>query len=527
MESEMSSPGLTPAAKPAAARGAMPITFAFLLLASGLFFVRSGADTMYDEPIYARISRSVWEAGRPLMPDSPEAPAYQREAGGPLFHDSPVLVPCAAAPVAEFTRSWPLLRAYHWLLFVLPGLLALAVLLREYGPMAMAVGCFALLVNQSQTQRAGFLNLDQALSSWGFLAVYCFARRRWLLLGLFAMAACTLAKYQALVVCAVLLLVTLVERHNWKQLLLYGVVSAAALFAWVLYLSCSDRWSPSDSTFRFAWGPDFLRRVLAERGHNLKYLLWYAVSLRLGIPLLAFAVVGVIRRRSDPLVRSLGCYVALTFLFNVATAAMPGGLDYYLTPAFLPLAACCGVAFAGRTINPLGAAACLALAALKNVVPLWTAEMRLGTVLTPVAVVAGTALVGLAALLYAVGWKRAHWAFMAATLVYFLPFALPLKCPGEPDQGVRALVARAAARGWEAGAWEDPRVNYYSDQRVLQAVWDDDWGRPDYYILLAHTLVRQKDDDRWRQFQQFLRTHYAPDEQTGDYIGWRRLPAPQ
>ena len=54
--------------------------------------------------------------------------------GGAMFKDSPIAVPFLLAPAAGLLKSLQATQVAHWLLFVLPGLLILAVILSRAGP---------------------------------------------------------------------------------------------------------------------------------------------------------------------------------------------------------------------------------------------------------------------------------------------------------------------------------------------------------------------------------------------------------
>ena len=194
---------------------------------------RLGADTIYDEANYCGISRNIWVHG--------EAATLDRAYGGGLFKDNPVLVPLLLAPIFGSTDSIQAVRLAHWLFFVLPGLLAAAYFLQPAGRLAMTAGFSLLLLLPYQLiDAASHVNLDAGLASWGLIAIYCFVSGRALGLGLFALAAATLCKYQAIVVCLVLLGCTLGGLQPWKRLLYYGAASAGVMLVWIVLVLRDD-----------------------------------------------------------------------------------------------------------------------------------------------------------------------------------------------------------------------------------------------------------------------------------------------
>src|SRR4029077_13181537 len=101
--------------------------------------------------------------------------------------------PVLLAPVVGLTDSVRLARIAHWFLFVLPGLLMVAGMVQPAGRLAMTVSFLTLLVNPSHIGYASaHVNLDQGLSSWGLITIYCFVTGKWQALGLFARLITTL-----------------------------------------------------------------------------------------------------------------------------------------------------------------------------------------------------------------------------------------------------------------------------------------------------------------------------------------------
>jgi hypothetical protein len=472
------------------------LTALFIFLSFLGLLGRLGADTDYDEPIYCGISRSLWAEGRARTDDG--------VPGGALFKDSPVAVPFLLAPVSGLLKSLQSVRVAHWLLFVLPGLLILAVILSRAGFVGMAAGFFLFLINPYNISYATtHVNLDQGLSSWGLIAIYCFVSRKWLALGLFAMLLATLCKYQAAVVGLTLLAHTLFYRGAWKLLLLYGAVSAAAIISWLALVHYQDPSFLSAGFGRFSGSSYPWRAFIGSTPARLA-------------PFALIAAVGVWRNRREPLIQCLAGYLILTLLFNMAAVRLPGGMNYYLTPAYLPLAACGGFAFVGvrSRICVLVAPACLCAALAKGfvAVPLAFAGAA-GVVITVVALLASL--------------RRPAWGLVALVgpLVVMLPHAEPICALAAPDEPVRTLLGRADKL--TTGTWDDPRVPYWAHRPCWQAKWSGYKG-VDYYILNAARDDRLKNEQplRWEELHDRLNAEYVLDERVDDYSGWRRVAAP-
>ena len=123
-----------------------------------------------------------------------------------IFHDNLVLVPVVLSPVVGLTDSVHASRIAHWIVFVLPGPLVVSWMAQPAGRVAMTVTFMVLLLNRYHIGYAStHVTLGQGLSSWGLIAIYCFVSGKWQPLGLSAMVIATLCKYQAIVVCLVLL----------------------------------------------------------------------------------------------------------------------------------------------------------------------------------------------------------------------------------------------------------------------------------------------------------------------------------
>ena len=474
------------------------LTALFVFLSFLGLLGRLGADTTYDEAVYCGISRSLWAEGRARTDDG--------VPGGAMFKDSPVAVPLLLAPAAGLLKSLQSVRVAHWLLFVLPGLLILAVILSRAGLVGMAAGFFLFLVNQYNISYATtHVNLDQGLSAWGLIAVYCFVERKWLGLGLFAMLLATLCKYQAVVVGATLLAHTIFHRGAWKLLLLYGTVSAVAMLGWLALVYYQDPSFLSYGFGRFSVGSYPWEHYIGYR----------AVGMRL-LSFTLIAAVGVWRNRQNPLIRCLAAYLVLTLLFNVAAARMPGGMSYYLTPAYLPLAACGGFAFVGVRSRAavLAAPVCLCVA-LAN-----------GFVAAPLrhvdAAGMGLAVVGMAASV-----RRPAWGLvaLAGPLIVMLPRAEPIRALATPDEPVRTLLRRAD--GLTVGTWDDTRVPYWA-HRPLRQERRSGYEAVDYYILNEDVddNLKREQPLRWAELHDRLNAEYTLDERVADYSGWRRVTTP-
>ena len=398
------------------------------------------------------------------------------------------------------------------MLFVLPGFVTLGVVLRPYGAAAMTAGFSAWLATPGQTEWASHINLDEAAAGWGFVALCCLVRGKCLLLGAAALALAALSKHQTAVLCVTVLIAACYLRM-WGWLAAYAVSAGGATLLWLAYLATAGGTGISDSAARLDWGPGWVGRVLEDRGHSLKYLVWYAGTLRLGVPLLTLAGVGIYRRQLDPLTVACSAWVILTLAFNLGTAAMPGGLTYYLVPCYLPLAVLCGLAFAGKELSPNTVVGILVVAAGSNF-----AECGLVVTLGPVrvnaGVVAGVVMSGFALVAGRFGpalWLAAAVASASASTLVFAPV-------GPPDRELIRLVETGRA----VGTWEDPRVSYYAGRRVAHAVWEDDWDGSDYFIISEATHVRGRHAARWAAFRDFLEARYEVVGRGGGYTAWRK-----
>jgi hypothetical protein len=456
------------------------LALAFLGLSFSGLLGALGADTTYDEPNYLGIARSLWHHGRPSITDEP---------GEPAFRDSPIAVPIVLAPIVGATHSIQAARIVHWILFVLPGLIAVAVILKQAGSLGATVGYLVLLlIPFNLSYAATHVNFDAALSSWGLIALCCFVSGRCTFLGLLAILIATLCKYQAIVLCAALFTFTLPHPASWKRLLTYGLVSGSAIITWLLFL----RWYNGTSglghgTNRFEWssiGLADLRRFVGLQPELL-------------IPTVATALVGAINQRRQKIVAACTIYLVLTLAFNIATIRLPGGLDYYLTPAYLPLAVCAGFAFRGTQI-PVGTALALMLAATaKNFVP----------IILPMA---GYLALALATIGFVMRNRQSgKWMLIASLFTVVLPRALPLRTFALPDSDMQTLVADAGQG--PLGTWEEPRWAWYANRKVIQAKWNHNWLAPESCLLsVGENDAADRDDPRlWHSFQDFIKEHYV------------------
>lgn len=481
------------------------LTAIFVTLSLLSCIARGGADTSYDETIYCRVSRMIWIRWQPT---------WYNNKDSPIFVDNPVAVPFILAPVAGVSDSWRALRVSHWVAFVLPGLLTLAAVLRPHGTAAMTVGYSVLLLNWNQTLSAAYVSLDQGLSSWGFLALVCFASKQRSFLGIAALVIATLCKYQAVVLCCALLFCA-VDLRTWRALVLYGAASGAAMLAWLIYSCCfAGSLGTHDLFSRFQLGTVFFDAVRETRGQTFWRVMLTGVS-GLCIPAVITAALGAFRGWHEAIARTCVYFLVLTFVFNCVSAALPGGFSYYLTPMYLPIAACAGMLFRRRIVALNWGLLTLVGAAVKAFLPLpMTMTVLFGAVL---------AVIGALLLIY----RRpiGEVVLLASVVVYSLPFGIaPVAFSKEPDEDLRRLVNACIHDGRTVGTWRDPRVEFYcGNGEGIQAYCHDTWEKVDDFILRSNGVSGAFDSERWSRFKQFLEVGYRMDCQSGRYTRYVKI----
>jgi hypothetical protein len=470
----------------------------FLTLSLLLVLARIGADTDYDEANYCGISRSIWTQGR--------AGTVDGTAGGDLFKDNPVMVPLLLSPIAGLTNSVQAVRLAHWFLFVCPGLVAAVVCLRPAGRLSMTVGmALTLIIPMPLALSSTQVNLEAGLSSWGLIAIWCFVTGEFTWLGLLAILITTLCKYQAIDVCLVLLACTAMRMQSWKKLLAYGLVSGGAMLVWIILIQSDDSGFLGYGFGRFVWESKTLPNP---------WIRMFGLHSALLLPLSIAACMGIFRHRRNRLIGALFIYLVLTLGFNLLTIRLPGGLNFYLVPAYLPLAVCAGYLVAGRSISWAAALTLLGLAFAKNFV----------VVPVPLAGFAAVALAFSGAGLYIMRRPAARALLLTAPFVLVLPRAETVEMFRTPDEPLRTILNKCRENGWTAGTWEDPRVPFWANQPLIQAKWKQDWGKVDYYIDFKESVrgIDLNYLERQQAFRAFLDANYELDEERGQYAGYRQ-----
>lgn len=451
-------------------RSDLGLLLVFLGLSAAGMLLQTGADLTYDEPNYLTIGNSIWERGIPAL-------GWDRKP----FGDNPMLVPAMVGPVWRSTASVGAARVAHWALFVLPGLVALAMVLRPHGPLAMTTGFGLMLLNQQHLIWSGHVNLDAGLGSWGFVVLCCYGTARCQPLGYAAMAAACLCKYQAVLLGLVLLAGWagwIGQRRSGETgwLLRYAAAAVLPMGLWLGYLWILGALPLGANFERLAWGSGWTGAVRSVHGQPLLQIVGTRLT-EISLVDLLLALIGIARWHKDGLLRLLVAYIGATFLFNLVGAALPGGFGNYLVPAYLPLAFCGGMAMAGQ---PSGWASRLAilLASFANgwmVVPF------------PRPMLVSTSAAVLAAAMW-LGWQRAgtRWVLLAAAILYRCAYHLPVHLDARPDGDLRELLIEPARLGWQVGTVDDPRAPFWLGRPVFDAGArrsEMDWPKPEVFLL--------------------------------------------
>ena len=339
--------------------GGLPFLVSAILIIVVFFFLFGHTSLWYDEANYLVLSAAIKETGYPIWFWDPDVPKV-------FFNSPPGLLYFISILLKWVSSELFWLRAIYSALFVSIPFIALWVYIRKQNLSLFLLSVTALYfaVSNYFIMELVQIRMDLPLASLSFLAlllVACVERKLkeraepeesknqwlglWLALLALVSALSFLTKFQAVCLTGTLMLNVLVARPDfcrlgsWLPLIAHLAGVAIGLLVLVFFVMSSPV-EPGVHTLSSTFN-NSLKRIFLVGGSGVSFLVTARnVALMVILPATVFAIAcaaGSIDWRNDRLLRLCVLMAVVVVTFNLAVFRMPGGGDYYMIQAAIPL----------------------------------------------------------------------------------------------------------------------------------------------------------------------------------------------